>query len=219
MAEQRPGLSRPHPLWTIDGLGAEGPFPDFKEKLALFGQFVGDWVIEEARYPRPDGLELRSQGEIHFGWILDGRAVQDVFMTRDPDTGRAVPIGTTVRFYDPKRDAGNLSGSPRCRNSSRRSPDEKSGMKSSWRARRKTAIRRNGSSPRSQRTRSGGTPRRATTTVRRGCSPKKCGSEGEPAICRVRASVGVRRIPVRHRSAAPFLAFHRSRSPRTHPRR
>src|SRR2546422_3769392 len=54
---------------------------------------------------RPHGVELRSQGEIHFGWILDGRAVQDVFMTRDPDTGRAVPIGTTVRFYDPKMDA------------------------------------------------------------------------------------------------------------------
>src|SRR3989475_8224029 len=105
MAEQQPGLSRPRPVWTIDGLGAEGPLPDFKEKLALFGQFVGDWVIEEARYPRPHGVELRSQGEIHFGWILDGRAVQDVFMTRDPDTGRAVPIGTTVRFYDPKLDA------------------------------------------------------------------------------------------------------------------
>src|SRR5881296_1309751 len=130
MAEQQPGLSRPHPLWTIDGLGAEGPFPDFKEKLALFGQFVGDWVIEEARYPRPHGLELRSQGEIHFGWILDGRAVQDVFMTRDPDTGRAVPIGTTVRFYDPKLDAWQ-STSPRCKNSSRRSSGERSGTKSS----------------------------------------------------------------------------------------
>ena len=92
--------------WTIEGLGAERPFPGLKEKLALFGQFVGDWIIEEARYPRgPHGVELRSQGEIHFGWILEGRAVQDVFMTRDPDTGRAVPIGTTVRFYDPKMDA------------------------------------------------------------------------------------------------------------------
>jgi len=105
MTEQQPGLSQPKPTWTIGGLGAEKPFPDYKEKLALFGQFVGDWVIEEARYPRPHGVELRSQGEIHFGWILDGRAVQDVFMSRDPDTGRAVPVGTTVRFYDPKLDA------------------------------------------------------------------------------------------------------------------
>src|SRR5213080_2966654 len=160
MAEQQPGLSRPHPLWTIDGLGAEGPFPDFKEKLALFGQFVGDWVIEEARYPRPHELELRSQGEIHFGWILDGRAVQDVFMTRDPDTGRAVPIGTTVRFYDPKLDA----------------------WQSTWISPMQelvqTVIGRNGFSPRARRTRSGGMPRRATTTARRGSSPKKCESEG-----------------------------------------
>src|SRR3989442_14603018 len=105
MAEQQPGLSRPHPLWTIDGLGAEGPFPDFKEKLALFGQFLGDWVIEEARYPRPHGLELRPQREIPCGWILDGRPVQDVCTTRDQDTSRAVPIGTTGRMDHPEPDA------------------------------------------------------------------------------------------------------------------
>ena len=105
MAEQKPPLTQASPVWTINGLGAEGPISELKEKLQLFGQFVGDWVIEEARYPRADGGVLRAQGEIHFGWILDGRGVQDVFMTRDPKTGKAVPIGTTVRFYDPKIDA------------------------------------------------------------------------------------------------------------------
>src|SRR5216117_365918 len=213
MAEQRPGLSRPHPPWTIDGLGAEGPFPDFKEKLALFGQFVGDWVIEEARYPRPHGLELRSQGEIHFGWILDGRAVQDVFMTRDPDTGRVVPVGTTVRFSIRSWTLGNPLGSPRSRNSSRRSSDERSGMKSSWRARRVTGIPKNGSSPRSQRTRSGGIPRRPTTTARRGFSPKKCEFEGKSAHGRARVRIAFRRIlagwaPRFFRPSFPGLQVH-----------
>ena len=37
--------------------------------------------------------------------ILDGRAVQDVWMWNDEKTGKPVPAGTTVRFYDAKIDA------------------------------------------------------------------------------------------------------------------
>src|SRR5437870_9703927 len=91
-------------VWTIKGLGADGPLPELKEKLMLFGQFVGDWEME-ASYPQPDGTEIRAKGEIHFGWILNGRGVQDVSMSRDQRTGRAIPSGTTVRYYDPKIDA------------------------------------------------------------------------------------------------------------------
>ena len=69
--------------WRIIGLGAAGPFPELKGKLNLFGQFVGDWDIVEARYPKPDGTETRRRGEIHFRWILEGRAVQDVWRARD----------------------------------------------------------------------------------------------------------------------------------------
>ena len=71
----------------------------------LFGQFVGDWDILEDRCLQSDGTWVRSRGELHWGWILDGRAVQDVWMTIDEETGRAIPEGTTVRFYDPKIDA------------------------------------------------------------------------------------------------------------------
>lgn len=91
-------------LWKIAGLPADGPFLDMKDKLALFGQFVGDWDIE-ARYPQPDGTEVRRTGEVHFAWILEGRALQDVWSTHDKDTGRPVPAGTTIRFYDSKIDA------------------------------------------------------------------------------------------------------------------
>jgi hypothetical protein len=43
-------------------------------------------------------------GDLHFGWVLDGRAVQDVW--RVPASGEAPPglrpfHGTTLRFYDP----------------------------------------------------------------------------------------------------------------------
>src|SRR2546429_6665119 len=65
--------------WKITGLGAEGPFPELKEKLAFFGQFVGDWQIVEDRYLNNDGTWIKSRGELHVNWILEGRALQDTF--------------------------------------------------------------------------------------------------------------------------------------------
>lgn len=91
--------------WKITGLGAGAPFPGLEEKLALFGQFVGDWDILEDRYLQPDGTWAVSRGELHWGWILDGKALQDVWMSTDEKTHKSIPEGTTVRFYDPKIDA------------------------------------------------------------------------------------------------------------------
>ena len=71
----------------------------------LFGQFVGDWDIVEARYVQADGTWVKMKGEVHFGWILDGQAVQDVWMGCRAGSEKMTMFGTTVRFYDPKIDA------------------------------------------------------------------------------------------------------------------
>jgi len=101
MTKQKPSET----VWRITGLGADDPFPALKDKLALFGQFVGDWDILDDRSLQPDGTWAVSRGELHWGWILDGRALQDVWMFTDEKTHRSIPEGTTVRFYDPKIDA------------------------------------------------------------------------------------------------------------------
>ena len=91
--------------WQIEGLPANGPHPEHAEKLSQFGQFVGDWDILECRSLEDDGTWSISRGKVHWRWILEGRAVQDVWTTIDEKTQRSVPIGTTLRFYDPKLDA------------------------------------------------------------------------------------------------------------------
>ncbi len=96
---------QPHSMHMIQGLGSYGPDPEMRDKLMLFGQFVGDWDIVEARYPQPDGTEIKHKGEIHFGWILDGRAIQDVWITYQDNPPRVVPVGTTIRFYEARIDA------------------------------------------------------------------------------------------------------------------
>jgi hypothetical protein len=90
---------------VIEGLAADGPDPSLETKLALFGQFVGDWDIVEWRNQRDDGSWITGRGELHWRWILEGRGVQDVWATIDEKTGRSVPLGTTIRFYDPRIDA------------------------------------------------------------------------------------------------------------------
>jgi hypothetical protein len=90
---------------SIQGLEADGPDPDFEKKLMLFGQFVGDWEIHEARYKQPDGSWAKMKGEVHFGWILGGTAVQDVWIGRPEGSDTLTVYGTTIRFYDPKIDA------------------------------------------------------------------------------------------------------------------
>jgi len=91
--------------WHIKGLGAEGPNNELKEELMLFGQFVGDWEIVKARYIQADGTWIQMRGEVHYGWILDGTAVQDVWLGYKPESQEMTVFGTTIRFYDPKIDA------------------------------------------------------------------------------------------------------------------
>jgi hypothetical protein len=86
----------------IEGLSSRCPNATLQEKLQLFGQFVGDWDILEDKYMGDDGKWITQSEELHWGWILGGRAVQDVWMSHDKKNGKSNPDGTTVRFYDPK---------------------------------------------------------------------------------------------------------------------
>ncbi len=87
-------------LPIIKGLNAKGPDPELREKLTLFGQFIGDWDPDVWMKP-PDGPRMECKAEVHFGWILGGKGVQDLWIFQN----QRKTIGTTVRFYDPKLDA------------------------------------------------------------------------------------------------------------------
>src|ERR1043166_7169119 len=88
----------------IEGLGAEGADADLIEKLQLFGQFVGDWEID-AQWFQPDGTTRKGKGALHVRWILNGRAIQDVWTSLEGNRPQSVAVGTTIRFYDQKIDA------------------------------------------------------------------------------------------------------------------
>jgi hypothetical protein len=96
----------------LDALAAEGPAAGLGAGNAdLYGWLIGSWDLDVTRF-LDDGTIRRRPGEWHFGWVLEGRAIQDVWIVppRGPArTGDAIcavqPYGTTLRVYDPALDA------------------------------------------------------------------------------------------------------------------
>ena len=80
--------------------------PEIPESADVYGWLVGSWTLEVRHYR---GLNLTKQnlrGEAHFGWVLEGRAIQDVWIMprctdRAPDSDRLNNMhGTTLRVWD-----------------------------------------------------------------------------------------------------------------------
>jgi hypothetical protein len=80
---------------------ASGPHADYGEGINLYGFLPGSWVADAVIH-RPDGGRVEKRGEIHAGWILGGRAIQDVW-----DLPESF-YGTTLRIYDPEQNAWHI---------------------------------------------------------------------------------------------------------------
>jgi hypothetical protein len=98
---------------VLEALAADGPYPEYADKLMLFGQFVGGWDIESKFFERGRGLVKEGRAEWLFAWVLEGRAIQDV-LASPPREGRepgqtSKEYGSTLRAYDPKIDAWRIT--------------------------------------------------------------------------------------------------------------
>ena len=85
----------------VTALHASGPAADRADKLELYGWLIGQWEMD-AIVQLDDGTQHRGRGEIHFGWVLEGRAIQDVWILP------GIFYGTTLRVYDPGLDAWHI---------------------------------------------------------------------------------------------------------------
>jgi len=93
----------------LETLRAEGPHLSHRDKLKLFGQFVGVWDLDVLFYDENGKIVYRQPGEWSFAYILDGRAIQDVLVYPNQEDGLQNSrgrrrIGTTLHFYDSRQD-------------------------------------------------------------------------------------------------------------------
>lgn len=85
-------------------LFAGGPYPQYQDKLRLYGWLVGSWDIDNVLYLAAG--ERKMHGEWHFAWVLGGRGIQDVLF----EVGAPAHMyGTSLRCYDEKIDAWHIS--------------------------------------------------------------------------------------------------------------
>jgi hypothetical protein len=83
-------------------LPADGPHPDLGDLGRLYGQFVGSWDLENNQYDETADQWHVYHGECHFRWVLEGRAIQDLWGTSPAS------FGTTIRAYDRALDAWRI---------------------------------------------------------------------------------------------------------------
>jgi uncharacterized damage-inducible protein DinB len=95
-------------------LAASARHPEIPEADDAYGWLVGSWELDVVRY----WTDVSSQGlkaEAHFSWVLEGRAVQDVWiMPRRIDRTDRLDeaqdmYGTTLRVWDASQKAWRIT--------------------------------------------------------------------------------------------------------------
>ena len=87
-------------------LAASERSPEIPPELDAYGWLVASWELDVLHYWAVDVSGRDLKGEVHAGWVLEGRAVQDVWiMPRRSDRGGQLDkkfnmYGTTLRLWD-----------------------------------------------------------------------------------------------------------------------
>ncbi|CAG4890957.1 hypothetical protein [Paraburkholderia saeva] len=88
-----------------DALVAHGRAAGISEADDAYGWLAGSWELDVLHY-RTDVRAQELKAEAHFAWVLEGRAVQDVWIMprrngRTPACGADTTMcGTTLRVWD-----------------------------------------------------------------------------------------------------------------------
>ena len=95
---------------------ATGRSPEIPESADVYGWLVGDWELDVLHYWGMDVSERGLKGEVHANWVLEGRAVQDVWIMPRRTDRRAANrdknlnmYGTTLRIWDSTIEAWRIT--------------------------------------------------------------------------------------------------------------
>jgi hypothetical protein len=96
-------------------LASPGRSTEIPESADLYGWLVGSWELDARVYWGIDVSGRGLKGEAHFGWALEGRAIQDVWIMPKVGDRTAPPdkklnmYGTTLRVWDPTIQAWQIT--------------------------------------------------------------------------------------------------------------
>jgi hypothetical protein len=97
----------------LNRLMAPGPHPSLGKHADTYGRVIGSWA--GTYEDRQNGSVRTGRMEVHFAWVMQGRAVQDLWIAPVAETssdassaGRST-YGTTVRVFDPHAEAWRVT--------------------------------------------------------------------------------------------------------------
>ena len=99
----------------FDLLAAPKRSAEIPESADVYGWLVGSWELDVVHYKAQDVKGQGLKAEAHFSWVLEGRAVQDVWiMPRQTERSANDDLsmnmyGTTLRSWDPAIEAWRIA--------------------------------------------------------------------------------------------------------------
>lgn len=99
------------------GLAAAGRAEEIPEAQDVYGWLVGSWELDVVHYWAVDVSSQGIKGEVHAGWVLEGLAVQDIWiMPRRIERGTRLDkqlnmYGSTLRAWDASIEAWRITWS------------------------------------------------------------------------------------------------------------
>ena len=90
----------PH-LGLVTELNATGPHPSLGDQAEVVGRLVGTWDVEYSNFAK-DGKVTRRTGEFIVGWVMDGRALQILWIVDPSGTRKDREVYANLHWLDPK---------------------------------------------------------------------------------------------------------------------
>jgi hypothetical protein len=93
------------PHGFLEALTSPQRAAELSDEVDIFGFLIGSWDLDAVLYDS-DGATQSTRGELHACWVLEGRAIQDLFIfPRRADRASGIPArgdryATTIRTYD-----------------------------------------------------------------------------------------------------------------------
>lgn len=88
-------------LELTTALKATSPHPALGEHAQVLGRIVGTWDVEYTDFAK-DGTASHRTGEFIVGWIMDGQAVQDLWIVNPSGTRKEREVYTDLHWFDAK---------------------------------------------------------------------------------------------------------------------
>jgi len=82
-------------------LKATSPHPTLADQTQVLGRLVGSWDVEYTTFAK-DGTSSLRTGEFIVEWVMDGRAIQDLWIVHPSGDRKEREVYTDLHWFDAK---------------------------------------------------------------------------------------------------------------------